>query len=201
MTIVIWKKSFISRRQNDIILLEMDTHPSTSPHLKTKNVMKIPDISSIESFFEKEINACIALPQCAQGDKSLGMAWVKASRRMSACGGIIRNKTDLENALQEVEAELENFPYCFQKPKKKDLGLFFRYREMLITQKIYLFSMIDYIRYGGKSRGLALYTEEIGEKAFDILPELFRFQLDIHASHTLNSSNRYIIANKTVIEE
>ncbi|GEM_PF-6701516 len=39
-------------------------------------------------------------------------------------------------------------------------------------------SMEDYIKYGGKSRGSALYTDKDGTKPYESLPNIFRFTLD-----------------------
>ena len=49
---------------------------------------------------------------------------------------------------------------------------------MLITQKCYLESMLDYITEGGKSRGSALYTDAEGAKPYPALPDTFTFTLD-----------------------
>ena len=50
--------------------------------------------------------------------------------------------------------------------------------DMLISQKVYLSAMLDYIRHGGGSRGSALYTCPDGEKPEAGLPELYRCRPD-----------------------
>lgn len=133
---------------------------------------------AIEELLMTEAGEFVSLPEMAGGTSGIGRAWVRAAKRMSACAGMIRSREGLRQAYEEIETELREFPLNLKKPDQKNLGLFFRYREMLITQKMYIFAMLDYIEHGGKSRGSALYTDAEGRKPLEKLPELFRCRPD-----------------------
>ncbi|MBR0139167.1 MAG: oxidoreductase, partial [Firmicutes bacterium] len=102
----------------------------------------------------------------------------EAAARMSASGGMIRSKEGLERALRETEELLESFPERVKRPEKEELSLFFRLRDMLISQRLYLAAMLDYLEKGGGSRGSALYTDPKGELFDPSLPGIFRLRLD-----------------------
>ena len=122
----------------------------------------------------------------AMSDADADRLWDHASRRMSRAGGMIRNEEDLEKALKEAEQELGLFEsdpcgaVC-EAAESVSLstrtGKVFRLYDMLLSQKVYLSAMLDYIRKGGASRGSALYTDRNGEKPGEKLPELYRCQL------------------------
>lgn len=48
-------------------------------------------------------------------------------------------------------------------PSVSQLSLFYKLYDMLLSQKMYLFAMLDYAKAGGGSRGSALYTDSTGE--------------------------------------
>lgn len=97
---------------------------------------------------------------------------------MSACGGMIRNQENLESALKETEAELDGYLGIVKSPAVVQLPAFYRLHDMLISQKAYLFAMLDYVKSGGGSRGYALYTDKDGRRPDIKLPELYRCRLD-----------------------
>lgn len=131
-----------------------------------------------ERLLREEAEAFVKLPSQASGSLALKEMWQKAARRMSAYGGMIRNQENLESALKETEAELGAFLGLVKSPATVQLPIFYRLRDMLISQKVYLFAMLDYARSGGGSRGSALYTDKDGRRPDLKLPELYRCKLD-----------------------
>lgn len=105
-------------------------------------------------------------------------AWKKASRRMSCVGAVIRNREDIRTACQAIRSELKQFTDKIGIQSKRQLGYWFRLRETLISQLVYLGAMEDYIRHNGKSRGSSLYTDEKGILPNPGLPGQFRFLID-----------------------
>ena len=97
---------------------------------------------------------------------------------MSECGAAIRNKAEIEKCLAQVSDLLDNLAETVTARRETELQWVFRLRDMLISQKVYLSAMLDYIAQGGKSRGSALYTDPEGVKPFAQLPDAFTFVLD-----------------------
>lgn len=109
--------------------------------------------------------------------------WLELSKQMSRCGGIIRSKNEMAEVLTYVTDLINNFKNSVLVTNEKQASLFYRLYDMLISQKVYLSAMIDYINKGGKSRGSSLYTDENGdtpgvEKEKIQLNELFTCSLD-----------------------
>ena len=96
---------------------------------------------------------------------------------MSACAGMIRDRAQMLDALEQVNRLLENYPRVVRKPDAGQLSLFFRLRDLLITQRAVLTAMCDYADRGG-SRGSGLYTRADGSLPREGLPDLFRFRPD-----------------------
>ena len=131
-----------------------------------------------ELLLREEVREFVELPKKASGTIALGGLWKKAAKRMSACGGMIRNRENLESALEETEAELESYLKLVKCPSEDQLPIFYRLRDMLISQKVYLFAMLDYAKSSAGSRGSALYTDKNGRRPDLKLPELYRCRLD-----------------------
>ena len=131
-----------------------------------------------ELLLREEVREFVELPKKASGTIALGGLWKKAAKRMSACGGMIRNRENLESALEETEAELEGYLKLVKCPSEDQLPMFYRLRDMLISQKVYLFAMLDYAKSSAGSRGAALYTDKNGRRPDLKLPELYRCRLD-----------------------
>ncbi len=131
-----------------------------------------------ELLLREEVREFVELPKKASGTIALGGLWKKAAKRMSACGGMIRNRENLESALEETEAELEGYLKLVKCPSEDQLPMFYWLRDMLISQKVYLFAMLDYAKSSAGSRGSALYTDKNGRRPDLKLPELYRCRLD-----------------------
>ena len=59
-----------------------------------------------------------------------------------------------------------------------DLKHYYRLRDLLFSQNMYLEAIRDYMEHGGTSRGSYLICDETGEKPLETLPDLFCFSLE-----------------------
>ena len=109
---------------------------------------------------------------------NLGEIWEKAVLRMSRAAGMIRNEEGLEAALEESTKQLQHFEADVRISDYRQGGMLYHLLDMLISQKVYLSAMLDYVRRGGGSRGSALYTSPEGEKPGEKMPELYRCRMD-----------------------
>ena len=94
-------------------------------------------------------------------------------RRMSRYAACIRSMVNIETALAEAEVQrkrLEEGGIL----NSADLPQYYRLRDLLASQKVYLIAMQNYIAVGGASRGSYLICDACGEKPLAALPELFR---------------------------
>ena len=124
----------------------------------------------------------IRLSEHAEGNCPLSELWINASKRMSAAAGMIRNQVQMETALKETEDDICQFIQKANSPSVSQLSLFYKLYDMLLSQKMYLFAMLDYAKAGGGSRGSALYTDSTGElpgfPGCQTFGELYRCRLD-----------------------
>ena len=97
---------------------------------------------------------------------------------MSRNCGAVRDLEKMKSMLSEVDETLRMFNDKVRYTDNTELKQVFRLRDMLISQKCYIRSMIDYLESGGMSRGSALYHDEKGRRPYDALPETFTFRLD-----------------------
>ena len=143
-----------------------------------EHIGKYDEQADTEALLRKEAEDFLALSKKTRGEVALGVAWKNAAKRMSSCGGIIRDRKKLIKALKETEDELENYESYMKHPDIQQLSLFYHLYDMLTSQKVYLSAMLDYIENGGGSRGSALYTDENGKKPDIKLPDIFKCILD-----------------------
>lgn len=124
----------------------------------------------------------IRLSEHAEGNCPLSELWINASKRMSAAAGMIHNQVQMETALKETEDDICQFMQKAKSPSVSQLSLFYKLYDMLLSQKMYLFAMLDYAKAGGGSRGSALYTDSTGElpgfPGCQTFGELYRCRLD-----------------------
>lgn len=124
----------------------------------------------------------IRLSEHAEGNCPLSELWINASKRMSAAAGMLRNQVQMETALKETEDDICQFMQKAKSPSVSQLSLFYKLYDMLLSQKMYLFAMLDYAKAGGGSRGSALYTDSTGElpgfPGCQTFGELYRCRLD-----------------------
>ncbi len=100
------------------------------------------------------------------------------TKLMSDVGGAIRDKKEIEAAKNKVKDMLLQFNTKVKAANSQQLTQAFRLRDILISQYVYLCTMLNYVEHGAKSRGSALYSDESGQKEYSNLPETFRFRLD-----------------------
>lgn len=160
-------------RANEGIFLKKRTHmkeasPSTESGIKER--LRIQALDRIR------------LSEHAEGNCPLSELWINASKRMSAAAGMIRNQVQMETALKETEDDICQFMQKAKSPSVSQLSLFYKLYDMLLSQKMYLFAMLDYAKAGGGSRGSALYTDSTGElpgfPGCQTFGELYRCRLD-----------------------
>lgn len=135
-------------------------------------------LENIEYELRREAEEFIKLPEQSCGNVYLNDMWLKASKRMSAYGGMIRERESIETAVQEADRELDSYLSFVKRPSPAQLPMFYRLRDMLISQNVYLFAMLDYVKSGAGSRGSALYTDKMGRKPDIKFPDLYRCRLD-----------------------
>ena len=100
-----------------------------------------------------------------------------ARRRMSAFGGAMREKVQIEKAILENDSDLKAFNFSCGANGKGAILLAYRLRDVLLCQKVYLYAMLGHIEHFSNTCGSALYYDKMGNLR-DGLEEVFRFALD-----------------------
>ena len=104
--------------------------------------------------------------------------WSEAAKRMSRVGAGIRNADEINQAIADLKAELEQFTLQVKVSSHRELARAYRLYDTMLSQYVYLCAMEDYVKKGGKSRGSALYYDANGVHPYESLPEIFRYTLD-----------------------
>ncbi|MBP5163155.1 MAG: FAD-binding protein [Spirochaetales bacterium] len=110
---------------------------------------------------------------------------------MSKNCAAVRDPDAMRKFLSEVNAMIGDFCNKVSYKEPRELKLVYRLRDMLISQKCYIESMIDYLQSGGKSRGSALYHDNEGRRPYKELPEAFTFSLDDGSKDSLIQEMSY----------
>jgi succinate dehydrogenase/fumarate reductase flavoprotein subunit len=97
---------------------------------------------------------------------------------MSRVGSVLRNSHDISQVKDKIGQLLLSFYSTVKIKSIEEFPKAMTIRDCLISQYVYLGAMLDYIGHGGKSRGSALYSDPVGCKPHEKLPEEFRFSLD-----------------------
>ena len=82
--------------------------------------------------------------------------------RMSAFGGIIRNKSEIEVAVQQAKTQLNQLQNKLSATNINELADSFLLMDLCLTHYLYLEAIKAYIEDGGRSRGSFLITDERG---------------------------------------
>lgn len=106
-----------------------------------------------------------------------------AQRRMSDSAAAIRISEKLKKALKETESDIANLCKTVEIDKKSRLYMYYKLKDILITQSAVLISMIDYADTVGKTRGSSLCFDQKGVLR-DGLEEMFRFSEDLGDTRT-----------------
>lgn len=144
-----------------------------------KQPLVVVDAQQAAERVSGQIAAMLEVARQAGGKKSnLQAAYQTGIAAMSQCAAAVRDEERLHALFSQVQRRLRQFAneVCVASPS--EWPLLYRYRDVLICQAMYLFSMLDYLAAGGKSRGGALYSDRAGQKALDALPESCRFSPD-----------------------
>jgi len=94
---------------------------------------------------------------------------------MDRFAGPIRSEEGLRELLRRVDERLRSLDVRAE--SSDDLRWYYRLRDTLLCQRVYVCAMLDYLARGGKSRGSAMYLDPLGE-GIPHLPEEYRFLLD-----------------------
>ncbi len=113
----------------------------------------------------------------AHGERKAAELFTRFAGEMSDAAGLLRNPASMHELLERVSVLLADYSGSVARPEGAELSVFYRLRDMLITQRAVLTAMCDYAEKGG-SRGSALYTCSDGKLAADALPEQMRYRLD-----------------------
>ncbi len=133
--------------------------------------------SLLEEAFLEVADVCNAVLSDDGQEENIMKVWKEATAAMSTSGAAIRSQAGLEQLIAQVEKVRESFKSAVRISTPHNLIRVFRLLDILLSQQVYLSSMMDYMKHGGKSRGSALYTDHNGTRPFQQLPEEFTYTL------------------------
>ena len=146
-----------------------------------------PDASGLSSSV-KEMEKIVS--SSLIGDIDGDEVYEEVRKTMSISGSALRNKESMKKALKTVDDYLSSFSSICVKNQGRIWNLF-QLRNALITQKVYLSAMIDYVERGGESRGSALYSDENGSVKPRNLDQRFVYTLEDEKTNPLIQEVRY----------
>ena len=123
----------------------------------------------------KEIEDLVS--SALQGEMDSDSVYEEVRKEMSLSGSAIRNLDAMRKALSTVDRYLSSFS-SIKATSEGRIWSLFQLRNALITQKVYLSAMINYVEKGGESRGSALYSDEKGEVKPRNLDHRFIYSLE-----------------------
>lgn len=100
-----------------------------------------------------------------------------AMRRMSDCGGAIRNVESVQSAINDTLEDLKNVDTSLGVSDNKLLYRAYKLKDILTVQYAVLTAILDFSKQVGKTRGSALYYDKNGDLR-EGLNEIFRFRLE-----------------------
>lgn len=137
----------------------------------------------IETQIRDEVNQFIQLPLKSNGKEILSEVWKMASSAMTRNAGMIRDQKALNENRDFIREYLKHYIDHISCQTVTSLPMFYRLRDMLISQETYVSALLDFIQNGGGSRGSALYTDTNGDKpkapeGKEDLPDIYQCRLD-----------------------
>ena len=123
---------------------------------------------------EKAMEYHKGISGCLNKGKTADEKTKEAQRRMSDAGAAIRSSEKMSEALAVTLGELKSLESSTLISEKSELYKFYKLRDILITQAVVLYAMIDFSTAVGGTRGSALYTDENGDLRQG-LDSVFRF--------------------------
>lgn len=112
---------------------------------------------------EKALEYHKGISACLNSGKSVDKKIKEAQRRMSDAGAAIRSSEKMSEALAVTLGELKSLESSTLISEKSELYKFYKLRDILTTQAVVLYAMIDFSTAVGGTRGSALYTDENGD--------------------------------------
>lgn len=100
------------------------------------------------------------------------------TKKMSEAGASIRNLELVERCIKYVSILMNSLIERTVIKDVYELPHAYKNWDLLTTQFVYLNSIADYIRNGGRSRGSFLVYDRNGTLPFSGLPEVFRYKMD-----------------------
>ncbi len=134
-------------------------------------------LSNVRKQVEQKINLGEKFLRNLSNESNVIAIRKEIGKRMSACGGIVRNHKKISEATEQVKQRLNSLAEETKLSSVKELPVAFNNWNLLITQYVYLEAIKNYIEEGGKSRGSYLIYDPEGELPIAGLPEEFRFSL------------------------
>lgn len=139
-----------------------------------KNSLGIPFDGLVEAAIDSELDR---RKSALEGNLDFESSYRELRELMSSSASIIRERGTLVSALDRVESLLSDISLVSARSSER-LWLFYEYRNALITSKVYLSAMLDYLDKNGDSRGSAIYVREDGDSAIRDLSPSLRFNLE-----------------------
>ena len=139
-------------------------------------ISKKPNIKAtdFESILKKAEEKHIGLFEKLKGEENITSLINDAKRLMSDMAGAIRSYDKIYSALEKVKELLANIENSVKIKDRESLFLYYKYRDILITQSAVLTAFLHYSYSVSGTRGSALYYDVKGELR-EGLEEAFRF--------------------------
>ncbi|MBR6766207.1 MAG: FAD-binding protein [Clostridia bacterium] len=136
------------------------------------------DDSEFIKYAKEYVDKHVALANSILNNENNAPYLIEAARkRMSAYGGAMREKDQIDKAIEETDNAITEFENKCGASQDGGLMLAYRLRDILISQKMYLYAMKGHIEHFGNTCGSALYYDADGTLR-EGLDEVFRFTLD-----------------------
>ena len=129
----------------------------------------------VEEECVKEIEEMVS--SSLSGEFDADSVYDEVRRVMSISGSALRNWEDMKNALAIIDSYLSSFSKIKAKSEGRIWNLF-QLRNALITEKVYLSSMIETAEKRIGSRGSAIYTDDEGNIHPKNLDDRFKYTLE-----------------------
>ena len=81
---------------------------------------------------------------CRANTGNVRALWQHAAEEMSRCGAAIRDPAQIRAYGKQVEAQLADFAQTVKAGSRTELAMFYRLRDMLLSQRAYLTAMTVY---------------------------------------------------------
>lgn len=125
-----------------------------------------PDVISLHVLEQIMSTVEIAKEALRHSGNTIDDKWRQARQEMSRIGGAIRNIAEIRIYLKKLKKDITSFSEWAALDSPKGFSKLYRLYDILVSQYVYLSSMLDYKEQGGISRGSALYLENMDVSTF-----------------------------------